>query len=155
MFVEGFKEGLRYAGSVAERTTGTNAYKRWQKFLGPAEPELSTIDPLFRAGTYIEPIIIPAFQIALPGVTELIPKLITEPPGDIWSLYRITLPPVNIDMATWVVALYSYEMGYELWQIIALKLAANAAAHVGMDLAGRAVDRITKFRPPTTATLAV
>lgn len=39
-------------------------------------------------------------------------------------------------------------------EAVAYKLAANAATHVGLDLAGTAVNRIRHLRPPTSTTLS-
>lgn len=64
----------------------------------------------------------------------------------------LMVPTMAIDM-TLIYA--SLSLGHSPLEVVAWKLAANAATHIGFDLAELVVNRIRNFRPPVATTFTV
>ena len=137
-----------YAGSVKDRTLGINAYQRWQK-----EIETNCSDRK-DASAYqnrkIVGVILGMVQFVLPGLTKGVAEMWSDnfPEEKNGNSLFLSFPryvtTVATDFASWsVVAAASHNPG----EFIALKLAANAATHVGLDLGGAAIKRLKTFRP--------
>lgn len=142
MFVEGFKEGLKYTGSVASRTFGIDAGLNWPRYTGV---DNTTSNKFFnRVGAGLG---FALFQFVFPSTWGAVMSRSsrTESPypaiargaidGLPWSIiFSVTQNPVEI-------ALY--------------RTVANVATNIGWDLLEAGINRIPKFRPPTAATLTV
>lgn len=143
-----------YLFSVAERTLGINAYKRWQKHsLEHFEPTYEGYHNRKRTGiTIAAPI-----QFLLPATTESIARSWSKSKFGTgeeenmnffthWGKYTsISM----LDGISWVLLSNTH-----ITEFVLAKLALNAATHVALDLGGEAVKRIKTFRP-TGTTLVV
>lgn len=150
-------EGTRdYLVSIAERTFGVNAYKRWQVWAEQQfEPTSDAYKNRKETGVFTGFI-----QFTLPSFTEAVARSWSksqfgtgeEANENIfigWAKYSA------ISMVDYGSGILLYNTVDNIPQFVAYKLALNAVTHIGLDLAGRAVDKLRGFRPPTAATLAV
>lgn len=145
-----------YALSVAERTFSINAYKRWQVYAEQKfEPTWEAYQNRKGTGVFVG-----LLQFAIPAFTEGVAiswsksKYGTGEEANLNPLiYMAKYCTISMpDLAAWM---FLYNTTDNILQFVLYKLAANAATHVGLDLAGRAVDKLKGFRPPASATLTI
>lgn len=155
MFVEGFKEGLRYAGSVAERTVGFEAPRLIEQNLRNNNPpeilqRQRGVRTLLAATAWTYSLFLPATANVLSHPFDFKPQSSLENLG---IFAKKIGPAILWDtglMLADIVLLPHDPIEY----FIAKRLAVNAITHLGMDYAGSNVNGTGKFRP-TVTTLAV
>lgn len=141
--------GIRYIGSVAERTTGIEGFLREFRRERKTGIEIghavgrAVINGLFTG-------FIP--QIALPITYEGYRKF-----AKMDTLPLMLMAGATVDVLSTIPAVILLSQGHPAEAILA-KLAANAATHVGLDLIGagaRGVNRLIRNFRPSATTLVV
>lgn len=150
--------GLRYAGSVAERSLGINAFQRWQRYVVEnSEPSSDA----YRNRKFVG-VIIGLIQFYVPATTDSISRMwsgsqygtkekANENPLVTVGKYSIRSLP---DVASWMLIATTDN----LIQLSLYKLAANAATHVGLDIidaGARGVRRLMRGFRPSATTLVI
>lgn len=144
MFVEGLKQGLKYTGSVAERTFGIDAYKRLPGHLHSFNDTLSA-KRINRVAALLA-------QVIFPGTTDHILK--STPDNQYNISFALTgIGRGAIDSACWFSLIPA--VVHSPVEFVLYKLAANVITQVGSDVLEAGAKRFRGFRPPAAATLAV
>lgn len=139
-----------YTLSVAERTFGIEAYRKVREFAVSTRTDTTSsriVGGMMSTLEIATPLAIQGIFIATIEADKQ-HKVISIPE----ALIK-TYGGFGIDLGLGLLALSVSQNNIP--EAIVLKLTFNAATHVGLDLASRAVDKITHFRPPSAATLAI
>lgn len=150
-----------YLGSVANRTIGRAA---WKQAVRAPELEMDTYTgderpawarKVSKVLGYAAPLCF-ILEVTAPATSRLITSILQatykETPGRYDHLKTaLMIPTMAIDITLNYGALF---LSHTLSEVVAYKLVANAATHVGLDAASAVANRIRNHRP-TNTTLAV
>lgn len=147
----GLETARDYLVSVAERTFGFDAYKRWQRYVEAADDIPGNYS--FKENRKITGAILGGLQIAFPGWMDAATRLTragqtTNP----FVLMGKSMPAVITDCVSWNYLILPLAMQHPL-EAVAVKLIVNVAAPVVLDISSTVISRIVNLKPSTTAIL--
>lgn len=131
-----------YLGGVGKRTLGTEAHRKWLA-------EFPTTEP-----TGILPRFAQFFQLLAPAAHRLADDEKFDFPPAITIPGALVLDTALVTGSIALAATTSSNPAEFIAYFAASKLAANAATHISLDLAGSMVDKIRHLKPPSV-TIAI
>lgn len=154
---------LDYMGSVVPRAIGISTWRKAEAMRRPKSETSETSETVDKTSVYptrLDSMLEAMLVVLTPALSRfytsnIISRVITDErnSGIIDAHLKaagLLIPTMAIDMAA-LTSLFS--LGHSPWEVVALKLAANAATHVGLDMAsvaGKGATRVFRhFRPPT------